>query len=240
MSGLSAEQLAMSAKNQMAFQERMSNTAHQREVLDLKAAGLNPVLSAGGNGASTPSGAEGDFSENGEVLNLLKSTISTSAKAISDIGAVAKNLSEEKLPEVESSLIDGVTSLEDLADPNSKFYKGLERTRVGKYSGSLLKKFLPGVAQYYLEHPTLAKFASAGLIGSLDPLGTSKKGIDALGRIFDKILEKGSKTSFKSHSSYSSQSSGPWAGNQKYKASGTVAKGAATSAAAIIRAIGSR
>lgn len=53
---------AFQANKQERFQERMSNTSHQREVADLRKAGLNPILSAKLGGASTPTGSSAQAS----------------------------------------------------------------------------------------------------------------------------------------------------------------------------------
>lgn len=56
------QQIAMT-REQMEWQQNMSDTAHQREMLDLSRAGLNPILSGRG-GASTAGGGQAPQLEN--------------------------------------------------------------------------------------------------------------------------------------------------------------------------------
>lgn len=72
------------------WQERMSSTAYQRAVEDMKKAGLNPILAFANGGASTPGGSAGTIS--GASMGLA----SSSALGISRSGGFVPNAYESE------------------------------------------------------------------------------------------------------------------------------------------------
>lgn len=80
---------AREAQKNRDWQERMSRNAHQYEVEDLIKAGLNPVLSAGGQGAYVGSGAVASGQKAVADDTLSRAALAMLNNSMNSAGAVA-------------------------------------------------------------------------------------------------------------------------------------------------------
>lgn len=145
--GLSALLSAREAQKNRNFQERMSSTAHQREVSDLKAAGLNPALSAmRGAGASTPGGSTGQVGDLGEAasrgissalalrrvkseINLLDAQTAAANAAGQESNARATDLLATRAGRVDLGTAEAAIASRNLAQMKEMFPVALAKAR---------------------------------------------------------------------------------------------------------------
>lgn len=112
---------AQQAEAQMRFQQEMSRTAHQREVEDLRAAGLNPILSGtGGAGASTPPGAAARIENVDENTAATAQQIALNRENLDNLKETNKQIRAETVKKVQEG------------------YESSARTEREKQHGSLL------------------------------------------------------------------------------------------------------
>nr|UXQ88064.1 MAG: DNA pilot protein [Microvirus sp.] len=112
MSGAKSQnkQNALQAQKNRDFQERMSSTSHQREVTDLRAAGLNPILSAS-KGASSPGGAQAQMTNELEPMaNSAKDIAMQSAQLKLIEAQTAKTGNESKILGKQALINDYITT----------------------------------------------------------------------------------------------------------------------------------
>lgn len=157
------------ADRQMDFQREMANTAHQRELEDLRKAGINPIMTGmGGGGSDTPSGSTFQPQPN-NMLPVVSSALQLAQSSIPFMDldnrtklneAQVQNLAANSVSALANSAKNQAFSpLYDIIEDSSKWLRGIFKSSHGTPIQGLMNTYKSIFSNLFSTMQTTAKDA---------------------------------------------------------------------------------